>query len=242
MQTMTTSFTVQPVASDEALAMACEVRALSYGHHVPDLRASFAQPDALDESGTCVTFLATEKLTGKPIGTLRIQLGHREQPLLLEASWPMPPELELTTRAELTRMSVLRRADPLVRLLLWKAGFYFCLANQTECMVIGARLPALIRQYKGLGFTDLTHSAVPFAHAGGLPHHVLHFDVRSAERRWFNNHHTLYEFMFTTHHPDLHVMGPRWRPAVAGADQRSVAQVAGRAGTSAEPSQRLSIA
>jgi hypothetical protein len=212
MQTMTMGFTVQPVHDDNTLAQACMVRAMSYGHHLPSLRDSFAQPDAMDESTSCSSFVATDKASGQAIGTLRIQRGCAAQPLMLEASFELPPELAQCTRAELTRMSVLPGADPLTRLLLWKAGFYFCLANQIQCMVIGARRPALIRQYKSLGFSEITQSPVPFAHAGGLPHSVLLFDVRSAERLWFQNNHALYTFMFDTHHPDMQVMAPTWRP------------------------------
>jgi hypothetical protein len=65
--------------------------------------------------------------------------------------------------------------------------------------VIGARSAALVRIYKGLGF-DLLADAdgprqVPLAHAGGLPHHVLAFDVVAAERHWHAARHALYGFM-----------------------------------------------
>jgi hypothetical protein len=212
MTTTSMSFTVAPVGNDEQLRQACAVRAASYGHHVPALGRSFAEPDALDESGAATSFLALDKLTGRAVGTLRVQMGSAEQPLMLESSYALPGELPSQTRAELTRMSVLPKADPLIRLLLWKAGYYFCLAKQIQCMVIGARRPALIKQYKHLGFSELTEAPVPFAHTGGMPHSVLHFDVRSAERRWHHSNHALYGFMFATHHPDMDVIGPVWKP------------------------------
>lgn len=212
MQTMTTSFTVRPVTSAAELDEACTVRAESYGHHVPALRSEFAEPDALDEDPACTSFIARDKASGLAVGTLRVQLGHVAQPLMLESSHALAPELAAQTRAELTRMSVLPGADALVRLVLWKAGLYFCLANQVQCMVIGARRPALIRQYQSLGFAAVSASAVPFAHAGGLPHWVLHLDVRSLERRWHAENHAMHGFMFDTHHPDLSVIGTAWRP------------------------------
>ena len=246
MQTMTTSFTVSQVTDEASLVQACSVRAQSYGHHLPSLRESFAEHDAMDESASCTTYLATDKFSGQAVGSLRIQLGAPGRPLMLEASYELAAGTAGSTRAELTRMSVLPGADPLVRLLLWKTGFYFCLANQVQCMVIGARRPALIRQYKGLGFTELTREPVVFAHAGGLPHSVLHFDVRSAERRWYQDSHELYRFMFNTHHPDMDVMGPRWRPGPSKAAQReaqrSLVQATTLPGASSAPNHLVSMA
>jgi hypothetical protein len=237
MTTTSMSFTVAPVGNDEQLRQACAVRAASYGHHVPALGRSFAEPDALDESGRATSFLALDKMTGRAVGTLRVQMGCAEHPLMLESSYTLPGDLPQQTRAELTRMSVLPKADPLIRLLLWKAGYYFCLAKQIQCMVIGARRPALIKQYKHLGFSELTEAPVPFAHTGGMPHSVLHFDVRSAERRWHHSHHALYDFMFATHHPDMDVIGPVWRPTQVkrqAAAHETAEVLAAAAGSAAE--------
>lgn len=43
------------------------------------------------------------------------------------------------------------------------------------------------------------------AHAGGLPHHILAFDVTSAERVWHGISHPLYEWMVRTYHPTINV-------------------------------------
>jgi len=241
METMTLSFGVRPIASDWALADACTVRAKCYGHHLPALKDTYAAPDPMDESGSCTSFLAFDKLSGAPLGTVRVQLSTLG-PLMLESSYEVPEWMAPRTRAELTRLSVLPGADPLVRLMLWKAGYYYCLANQIQCMVIGARRPALIRQYQGLGFELLTDEPVLFAHAGGLPHSVLWFDVRAAERRWFETDHPLYHFMFTTHHPDLDLFGPRWRPDVAAAQSAARSESVAGAVSSEVSSQRTSIA
>lgn len=240
METMTLSFGVRPIASDRALAAACAVRAHCYGHHVPALRDAYSEPDLLDESGTCTNFLAFDKTSGDPVGTVRIQLNTFGVPLLLESSFEMPEWMQPRTRAELTRLSVLPGADPLVRLMLWKAGLYYCLANQIQCMVIGARRSALIRQYQGLGFEELTSAPVPFAHAAGLPHSVLWLDVFAVERRWHQTNHPLYRFMFRTHHPDLDLFGQRWRPTPLAQRERS--EAAAGASSSAVSSQRTSIA
>jgi hypothetical protein len=72
-------------------------------------------------------------------------------------------------------------------------------------MVIGARSDALVRIYRRLGFVELTApgAPVPLAHAGGLPHHVLAFDVVAAERTWLAAGHGLYGFMIETFHREL---------------------------------------
>ena len=211
METMTLGFQIRPVSSDVALDEACVVRSESYGHHLPEMKRAYAEPDELDQDGSATTFLALDKASGAPIGSVRVQLSTLGSTLLLERSWQAPDWLRTLPRAELTRMSVVSGADPLVRLLLWKAGLFYCIANQMHCMVIGARKPALIRQYGALGFEALTQEPVPFAHAGNLPHHVLWFNVATLERRWHESNHRLYQFMFGTHHPDLDLFGPRWK-------------------------------
>jgi hypothetical protein len=92
--------------------------------------------------------------------------------------------------------------------MLVKACYLYAVAAQIRWLVIGARSPALIRIYHGLGFADLLAPGerVPLAHAGGLPHQVLAFDVVSAERTWHGLRHNLYPFMVETWHPDLQLM------------------------------------
>ena len=55
------------------------------------------------------------------------------------------------TRAEITRLSAVAGADPLVKLCLMKASYLFCMATQIRWMVIGARNEALVRQYRSWG-------------------------------------------------------------------------------------------
>jgi hypothetical protein len=78
---------------------------------------------------------------------------------------------------------------------------------QVQKMVIGARSSALIRGYRSIGFECLTATSGPveLAHAGGLPHHILAFDVTSAERVWYGISHPLYEWMVRTFHPSINV-------------------------------------
>lgn len=212
-------FTVRLVRGEAELREVCAVRAHSYGHHVPDLEAALRLPDAIDRWPGTVVLVARDKASGQAIGTARIQRNH-PQPLAIESSLALPPEVSRHTRAEITRLAIVPGADPLVRPMLVKACYLYAVAAQIRWLVIGARSPALIRIYRGLGFADLLPDGqrVPLAHAGGLPHQVLAFDVVAAERTWHGLRHNLYPFMVETWHPDLQLVTdapmadvPAWR-------------------------------
>lgn len=202
MPTSSLSFTLRVARSEQDLRDACSVRAQAYGHHLPSLIRVLAEPDAIDRHPGTAVLACRDKASGQLIGTARVQRG---APLQLEASVPLPPSLTEHTRAEITRLAVLPGADPLLRPMLMKASYLFCLASQIRWLVIGARSPALIRIYQRLGFRDVLDNGeqVPLAHAGGLPHSILSFDVVAAERIWHGLHHSLYPLMVETFHPDL---------------------------------------
>ncbi|GIX25391.1 MULTISPECIES: hypothetical protein [Caldimonas] len=210
MPTAQLSFTVRIARTLQDLQAACWVRAQSYGHHLPELRTAFAHPDALDHSPATAVLVCTDKASGAPVGTARVQINSHG-PLLIEGSVEVPRAMRDDARAEITRLAVLPgHTDPLVKLALMKASYLYCLANQVRWMVIGARSPALVRQYRRLGFTSLYDDdrTVPLAHAGHLEHWVLAFDVRAAEREWHARHHPLYTFMVGTTHPDIRLFEP----------------------------------
>lgn len=210
MPTTTLSFSVRIARTLEDLQAACQVRSASYGHHMPQLRSAFVQPDALDLSAATAVFLCTDKQTGQPVGTSRVQVNSHG-PLLIENSVRVPESMRDDARAEITRLAVAPgSADPLIKLALMKAGYLYCMANQVRWMVIGARSPALVRQYRRLGFDNLHEGGhpVPLAHAGHIEHWVLAFDVRAAERHWHSDHHPLYAFMVDTVHPDIRLFEP----------------------------------
>jgi hypothetical protein len=210
MPTATLSFTVRIAHTTEDLLAACQVRSASYGHHVPELRTAFAQPDALDLSPATAVFVCTDKQSGQAVGTARVQVNSLG-PLLIESSVQVPDDMRDDARAEITRLAVVPgRTDPLIKLALMKASYLYCMANQVRWMVIGARSPALVRQYRRLGFDTLHEDGqpVPLAHAGHIDHWVLAFDVRAAERHWHEANHPLYAFMVGTVHPDIRLFEP----------------------------------
>jgi hypothetical protein len=222
-------FTVSIARDRSTLLEACAVRAAAYGHHLagrPEMSAALAVPDATDVSPGCVVLVCRDKDSGELIGTARIQRNHPAA-LPIESCVLLPPALEGSARAEITRLAIRPGAHALVRPLLLKACWMYALAAQIRHLVIGARSAALVRIYKGLGFVDLLDGAtVPLAHAGGLPHHVLAFDIAAAERHWHAAQHGLYDFMVRTWHPDLQLIaepalapspaaGPRFRRRAA---------------------------
>lgn len=197
-------FTLQLVSSSEDLLDACSVRAQAYGHHLPEMGRQLAEPDELDFSPGTTVFLCRDKTDGRATGTMRIQ-SNVYGPLLMESSLSLPPWLHRATRAEITRLAVRVGADPLTRLSLWKASYQFCMANQLNWMVVGARNEALIRNYRRLGFVDVfgADELMPLAHTGGLSHRIMAFDNTLAQRRWGEMRHPLYQFVFETLHADL---------------------------------------
>jgi hypothetical protein len=202
----TLGFALRPVASFGDLLDACSVRALAYGHHLPELGQSLAEPDSLDEAQGTTVFLCRDKATGRATGTMRIQTSH-PGPLMMESSVTLPRWLASAPRAEVTRLAVTVGVDPLTKLCLMKASYLFCKAQRVQWMVIGARNEALVRNYRRLGFIDVMgqDELVPLAHTGGVLHRILAFDVASAERIWSAARHPLYGFMVQTLHPDLEV-------------------------------------
>jgi hypothetical protein len=202
-------FSVSIARDLRTLREACAVRVLAYGHHLPDrasMAAALAAPDATDLSPGCVVLVCRDKDSGEVIGTARIQRNH-PQPLPIEACVLLPEALAGAARAEITRLAIRPGAHALVRPMLVKACWMYAVAAQIRHLVIGARSAALVRIYKGLGFVDLLDGrSVPLAHAGGLAHQVLSFDIVAAERHWHAAQHSLYDFMVQTWHPDLQLI------------------------------------
>jgi len=202
--THTLSFRLRIARTRADLLAACQVRADSYGRHLPHLRPVFEVPDTLDLRPDTTVFLCVDKATNQPVGTARVQIN-THGPLLIEESVSVPPSMRDEARVEITRLAVATGADPLVKLALMKAMYLYCMAAQVRWMVIGARSEALIRQYRRLGFADMHEDGrqVPLKHAGHVPHSVLNFDLTTARRCWLASRHPMYDFTFDSAHRDI---------------------------------------
>jgi hypothetical protein len=206
MSTRALTFSLHPVRTPRDLQAACDLRGAAYGHHLPSLREPFTRPDALDHrSGTCV-LLCRDKQSGDAIGTARIQ-SSAYGPLQIEQSVSLSGPLAHERRAEITRLAVAAEAGADVKLALMKASYLHCLAEGVRWLVIGARHPGLVRMYRKLGFFDVpgTGDGVALAHAAGLVHRILAFDVTGAFDQWKACAHPLLGFMVGSVHPDIEV-------------------------------------
>jgi hypothetical protein len=201
-------FTVRAATTIEQLGKAVDIRHRAYGRHVPALAEQLQRPETQDLAPGCTVLLAESKLDGEPLGTLRIQTNHYA-PLVLEGSASLPRTLADSSLAEATRLGVsLGRVGHLVRTTLFKAFYLYCTQAGIDWMVIGGRAP-LDRMYSALLFDDVFpgQGPVPLKHAGNIPHRILKFEVATAEARWSEARHPLYDFVFRTHHADIDLGG-----------------------------------
>jgi hypothetical protein len=197
-------FIVRAIDNEADLARVRQLRSLAYGHHLPLLAAQFGQADPLDEDADVVIFCAEDKVTGELVGSCRIQLN-RHRPLQIHSCIEEPPHLRGLLVSEITRLVVHPAyGDRLVRMALVKACHLHNIAMQVAGIYAGSR-PALMRQYRALGFSDLfgDNREVPLTYAGGIPHRILWLDSVRAEAHWSAINHPYYKFVFGTWHPDI---------------------------------------
>ncbi|KWN05143.1 hypothetical protein WT83_30010 [Burkholderia territorii] len=196
-------FAVRVVTDGDSLKRALQIRQAAYQRHVPDFARTMDQPETYDSDPGGLILLAEAKLSGRPIGTLRLQ-SNRFRPLSLEQSVDLPDWVSGRLIGA-TRLGV-EAGEPgrMVRLALFKAFYLYCLQEQIDWMVVAARTP-LDRIYAGLLFCDVFGEKEfrPLAHAQNIPHRIMAFQPGSAEALWRGARHSLYMFMMMTHHPDI---------------------------------------
>ena len=200
-------FTVKVVRSDAQLREAIGIRQAAYARHVPTLAAQLGVPEADDHDSACFVLLAQSKMDDSALGTMRIQTN-RGRPLAVEKSVKLPSWLQDVPMAEATRLGVAEgRIGHVVKMVLCKAFYLYCLAAKIEWMVIAAR-PPVDRQYEAALFTDVFQGErFPLRHAGNIPHRVFAFEVGTAAARWAAVDHPLSRFMVHTRHPDIDLSG-----------------------------------
>jgi hypothetical protein len=137
---------------------------------------------------------------------------NRSQPLQIERSIVLPPQLQGKLLAEITRMTVTPGYAHPVKLALVKAIHLYCIAMQIGTIVCASR-PSLMRQYLNIGFEDLygDERMVPMAHGSGLPHRVLFRDTVTSEAHHRARKHPDYDFVFRRYHPDIEVFDTVFR-------------------------------
>jgi len=211
-------FTIRIVRNASELEQAVAVRHGAYARHVPGFAETLQVAESQDFDDGAVVLLATSKVDGSPLGTMRIQTNCAK-PLELEASLALPQWLATRRLAEAARLGVTKeKVGRLVKSMLFKAYFQYCQLNDIEWMVITARAP-VDRQYDRLLFDDVYPGMgyIPVHHVDNIPHRVMQFEIATAQARWAEANHPMYGFIFNTVHPDidLRVSGISTRRATA---------------------------
>jgi GNAT superfamily N-acetyltransferase len=198
-------FKVKLVCNEAQLLRVQALRQQAYGRHLPDQAAAFGNADPQDRAAGTVILYAEDKLTGRLVGSARIQ-SNRHAPLQIEGSLELPPEHRGRMLAEITRLCVVAGYEHQVRLALLKAVHLYCIAMQIRGVVAGSRR-SLLRTYESLGFTDLygDERMCALQHAGGLPHRVLFRDTLAADAQVHSKRPQDYDFVFREFHPDIEV-------------------------------------
>lgn len=199
-------FTVRTVDNEYDLARVRKLRSLAYGHHLPLMAAQFGQEDPLDEDPDVVVFCAEDKATGELVGSCRIQVN-RNRPLQIHGCIEEPENLQGLLVSEITRLVVNPTyGDRLVRMAIVKACHLHNIATQVTGIYAGSR-PALMRQYRALGFSDLYEDKreVPLSYTGGIPHRILWLNSITAEQDWVRMGNPFYNFVFRSWHPDIKI-------------------------------------
>lgn len=203
-------FTIRLVSDEADVRKAVSVRHAAYARHLPGLAEKLMMPEATDFEPGVAVLLAESKLDGAPLGTMRIQTN-RYKPLSIEQSVALPVWLQDRPLAEATRLGIEQgHTGALVKTVLFKAFYQYCLSTGIEWMVITARRP-LDRMYERLMFSDLApgRSYIPMRHVDNIPHRAMCLELATAAERWEEARHPMFGFMTQTQHPDIEIAAPR---------------------------------
>lgn len=199
-------FRIRIVRNEEQLSKAVRIRAEAYERHWPNLYLQLQSPEQQDRNPNSLIFLAELKCDGSAVGTMRVDTN-LVTALPITDSVILPEEISQRPIAYVTRLGVKQGTlGSLVKLALFKSLHRYCLAKQLYWMLVGIRPPG-DRDYVRLGFEDVFEDTqlIPISSSGGVPVRLMAFEVISAERRWHEMRHPLYQFMFANHHPDIEV-------------------------------------
>ena len=198
-------FTVRVVQSPEELDKAVAIRHAAYARHLePAIADALRAPEPLDSMPGVAVLLAESKLDGSPLGTMRIQTNtHR--PLTLESSVTLPEWMAGKRLAEATRLGITQdRVGRVVKTVLFKAFYLYCLREQIDYMVIAGRAP-VDRQYEKLLMSEVYPGMgyIPLKHMFDIPHRVMQLNIPAAQGIWEAADHPMLGYMCHTDHPDL---------------------------------------
>ena len=198
------------IASDAHMDGVLQLRAASYGKHLPELGAKLRESEAADFDTGSEVFVATSKFDGSVLGTLRTH-ANILKPLPLQQSLQLPNRFHGSRMVETTRLCVKGSShSSVVRSALFKALHRYCLDQNVDWMMAAGRRP-VDRIYDSLHFQDVGEARgfYPMAHASGVPHRVMCLDPQAAQSIWLHSQHNLYRFVFEVQHPDIDLSGAK---------------------------------
>ncbi|MFZ5568494.1 MAG: N-acyl amino acid synthase FeeM domain-containing protein [Pseudomonadota bacterium] len=197
-------FTVRQVASAADLRKAIDLRHMAYARHLPEFASALRAPESDDlESGVAI-LIAESKLDKSILGTVRIQTN-LSNPLNMEHSIKLPRWLQNKRLAEVRRLAVAPgNAGRLVKMVLLKAVYQFCVHQELEWILVAARRP-LDRMYEQLTLKDVLdgQTFIPLPRANNVEHRVLGLETRAFLSQLVAVEHPLLDFFFHTEHPDI---------------------------------------
>lgn len=205
-------FQVVSVSAPAELRKVTQLRYEAYARHLPTFAQSLVLPELRDFEDDNIVFLAVSKEDSMPLATMRIHTN-RNRPLPLEEVIALPDKMRFSTLSEAGRFCVASthiygKKVKVARNVLFKAYYLFCVANNVEWMVICARNP-VHKLFLNLLFNDISPNgnSIPLPYLANIPHRVLALRVCEVEPLWREANHSLYNFFFCTHHPDLEIPG-----------------------------------
>ncbi|MEQ1816497.1 MAG: hypothetical protein ABL861_08570 [Nitrosomonas sp.] len=205
-------FTVRIVKSSEDLQKVAELRQKAYARHIPEFAQQLTIPEPADTDPNTFVLLVESKNNedsrgGVALGTMRVHIN-RYSPLPLEKSIQLPEHLQNLTLAEAVRFGIADGVDgQQARDALFEAFYLVCNVLKVDKMVICARFP-VHKLYLGLHFEDVfpTGEFIKMTHIGNVPHRLFMLQVNQIEQIWYAEKHPLYDFIFSTYHPDLELL------------------------------------
>lgn len=199
-------FTIRLVRTDDQLARAVKVRTTSYSRRLPSLARVLRNAEPEDGEQGSIVLLAESKETGAPVGTLRIHTNIH-CPTEFERELTLPKQFDGQSIAHVSRLGVVSgKSSTQVKFALFKALYRYCLARQIEWIMVTG-IPPRDRDYVDLQFTTVfaDDRMVKLPSSMGIPARLLAFNVRTAEQRWRETDHHLYDFMCNQIHEDIRI-------------------------------------
>ena len=192
------------IASNAHMQGVLRLRAQTYAQHTPDLGARLREPEAADEAIGCEIFVATSKLDGSVLGSLRSH-ANVFQPLPVQHSLTLPIQFRHMRLLEFTRLCINGDSSAsVVRSALFKALYLYSLSQKVDWLLATSPSP-VDSIYEGLQFRDVGSPGAlyPVRSSAGVPQRVMYMAPDALQPLWRASRHQLYGFFMETHHPDI---------------------------------------